>query len=86
MIDLSVAGFVGALVGTVVAAFAYVPLLASIEGLLRAGAGPGHEASSAAKEEETARSERALLRRAVLAADILVFAGLGYWLGALTGI
>ena len=40
------------------------------------------DASSSAEEREAFEQERSLLRRAVLAIDILVLSGIGYWLGA----
>ncbi len=67
MIELSLAGLVGAFAGTAVAAFAYAPLVIALQRGL----------SLRANEEIW------LLRRAVLAMDILIFAGLGYWLGTL---
>jgi hypothetical protein len=36
-------------------------------------------------EGETLEQEISLLRRTVLAADIIVFAGIGYWLGGMIG-
>jgi len=67
MIELSLAGLAGAFAGTIVAALAYAPLLRAIQHGLRL----------------RTPEELALLRRAVLALDILVFAGVGYWLSAL---
>ena len=85
MIDLSFAGLVGAFIGTVLAAFAYGPLVSSVERLLQAGSQPIAE-SNVATRQQTMQSELSLLRRSVLAADIIAFAGLGYWLGAMIGI
>jgi hypothetical protein len=39
--------------------------------------------AGSAEERESFEQEASLLRRAVLAADIIVFAGIGYWLGAM---
>jgi hypothetical protein len=69
MIDLSLAGIAGAFIGIVAAAFAYGPMVRTVERWLRASGGPD--------EHET--TELSLLRRVVLAADILLFAGAGYW-------
>jgi hypothetical protein len=80
MIDLSLSGLLGAIVGTVVAAFAYGPLAAAIERAFRARAPSASEA-----ERATLEQEMSLLRRAVLAGDIIVFAGIGYWLGGMIG-
>jgi hypothetical protein len=72
MIDLSLAGVAGAFIGIVAAAFAYGPLVRTLERRLRASGGP----------DEHDTSELPLLRRAVLAGDILLFASAGYWLAA----
>jgi hypothetical protein len=82
MIDLSFAGLVGAFIGTAIAALAYAPLIAFIERHLRARASENNDASGGSAEQETLRQEISLLRRSVLAADIIMFAGLGYWLAA----
>jgi hypothetical protein len=80
MMDLSLAGLIGAVIGTIVAALAYVPLLTFVERGLRSRASAG-----SADERESFEREASLLRRAVLAADIIVFAGIGYWLGRMIG-
>ena len=77
MINLSIAGLLGAVIGTV-AALIYVPLVDFVERGLRARADSGAEG-------ETLEQEISLLRRAVFAADIIVFAGIGYWLGGMAG-
>jgi hypothetical protein len=78
MIDLSLAGLAGAVVGIVVAAFAYGPLVRAVErGFL--------ERQPAGSAEERATLELSLLRRVVLAVDMIVFAGIGYWLGQTIG-
>ncbi|MGZ3322777.1 MAG: hypothetical protein ACXU9C_17620 [Xanthobacteraceae bacterium] len=76
MIDLSLAGLLGAILGTVAAAVAYGPLVAFVERSVRS-----RDPSASAEEHSTLEQELPLLRRAVLAADIIVLAGLGYWLG-----
>ena len=78
MMDLSLAGLIGAVTGTIVAALAYVPLVTFVERRLRSRVFAG-----SADERESFEQEASLLRRAVLAADIIVFAGIGYWLGAM---
>src|SRR5262249_24742402 len=77
MMDLSLAGLIGAVIGTIVAALAYVPLLTFVERGLRSRVSAG-----SADERESFEQEASLLRWAVLAVDIIVFAGIGYWLGA----
>ena len=80
MIDLSLAGLLGAVAGIVVAAFVYGPLVRAVErGFLE------RQPAGSAEERATLEVELSLLRRAVLAVDILVFAGTGYWLGQIIG-
>ena len=71
MIDISLAGLVGATVGIVIAAAVYGTAIDAVERWLASRREP-HEGSG---------EEVALLRRGVLAFDILLFAGLGYWIG-----
>ena len=78
MINLSLAGLLGAVIGTVVAAMIYVPLVDFVELGMRSRADSGAEG-------ETLEQEISLLRRAVFAADIIVLAGVGYWLGGMVG-
>jgi hypothetical protein len=80
MIDLSLAGMLGAILGTVVAAFVYAPLVAMVERGFKARGQP-----QTAEEREMFRQEISILRRTVLAADIIVLAGTGYWLGLTLG-
>ena len=80
MIDVSLAGLLGAVVGTVVAAMAYGPLVALMERGVRARGQP-----ETAEQRETFGREISLLRRAVLVVDIIVFGGIGYWLGQTIG-
>ena len=75
MIAISYAGLAGATVGLLVAALIYGPLAATIERWVRARRVP------AAEDHATFAQDLALLRRGVLAFDILVFGGLGYWIG-----
>jgi hypothetical protein len=39
--------------------------------------------AGSADERESFEQEASLLRKAVLAVDIILFAGIGYWLGAM---
>ena len=65
MMDLSLAGLIGAVIGTIVAALAYVPLLTFVERGLRSRVSAG-----SADERQSFEQEASLLRRAVLAVDI----------------
>jgi hypothetical protein len=76
MIDLSLAGLLGAVVGIVVAALVYGPVVVVVDRALKA-----RQPDATAEERATLAVERALLRRAVLAVDIILFAGIGYWIG-----
>jgi hypothetical protein len=76
MIDISLAGLIGAIVGTAIAALAYGRLVALVEQALRMR-GP----RATVEERRSLESEKAMLRRALLAIDIIVFAGVGYALG-----
>ncbi len=75
MLDISLAGLAGATLGLVVAALIYSRLAAAIERRVRAGRVPSVE------DRTTVGQELALLRRGVLAFDILICGGLGYWIG-----
>ena len=75
MMDISLAGLIGAIVGTIIAALVYGTLANLIERAL---------ATRRAREPEEPSisvGELAMLRRGVLTFDILICAGLGYWLG-----
>jgi hypothetical protein len=74
MLDISLAGLIGAVIGTFVAAMVYGPLALIVERGFRSARPPRGQGSEGAIS---------MLRRAVLAADILVFGGIGYWLGAM---
>jgi hypothetical protein len=79
MIDISLGGLIGAIIGTAVAAAVYGVLLSLVERGYRALRVPGNEDRVAQHEE------LALLRRGVLALDLLAFCALGYWIGERVG-
>jgi Na+/glutamate symporter len=79
MIAISYAGLAGATVGLVIAALIYGPIAAAVEQRVRAARVP------AAEDHAAFAQDVALLRRGVLAFDILVFGGLGYWVGDAIG-
>jgi hypothetical protein len=76
--ELSLAGLIGAVVGTIASALVYGRLIDAIEDAVR-------KARGAPDDPATFAQEIALLRRGVLAADMLLLAGLGYWLGQKIG-
>jgi hypothetical protein len=75
--ELSLAGLIGAVVGTMVSAVFYGPLVDAVEGALRKGA--------ATEGRPTLAQEIGLLRRGILAVDMLLCAGFGYWIGLKIG-
>ena len=75
MIDISMGGLLGAIAGTVVAALIYGMLASLVERLLAA------RRVQEPQEPAISRDELAMLRRGVLAFDMLICAGIGYWLG-----
>jgi hypothetical protein len=84
MLDLSLAGLLGAFIGTAVAAVVYAPLVSALERLLLTSA-PSENSGEGGRnlsEQDACRQEKSLFRRVVLAADIVAFAGFGYWLAA----
>jgi hypothetical protein len=76
--ELSLAGLVGAVLGTMASAALYGPLIDAIEGFLRKRRAPTDDRATFAQE-------LALLRRGILAADMLLCAGVGYWIGLTIG-
>ncbi|HEY7299083.1 MAG TPA: hypothetical protein VH684_14350 [Xanthobacteraceae bacterium] len=72
MIDISLAGLIGAILGIAIAGAVYGTMIDAVERWL---------AARRDSQEQHAGGEVALLRRGVLAVDMLVFAGLGYWIG-----
>ena len=76
--ELSLAGLIGAVLGTILSAALYGPLIDAIEGALRK-----HRAVT--DDRATFTQELALLRRGILAADMLLCAGIGYWIGLTIG-
>ncbi len=74
MIDLSLAGLIGAIVGTAVAAVLYHLFIGRLERAMRAR--PQRVA-----EEEAGDLSLSVVRRVVLTVDLLACAAAGYWLG-----
>jgi hypothetical protein len=76
MIDLSFAGLIGAILGTVVAAINYHLFIGSLERAVQARA-------QSLPENERGDFNLSVVRRVVLALDLLLFVALGYWLGSM---
>jgi hypothetical protein len=78
MIDLSLAGLIGAILGTVVAAVVYHLFIDRLESVVQARI-------QATPAEERGDLSLSVVRRIALTVDLAVFVALGYWLGQLLG-
>ena len=76
MIDLSFAGLIGAMLGTIVAAVIYHLFIGNLERAVQARV-------QSLPEDERGDFSLSVVRRVVLTLDLLVFAALGYWLGSM---
>ena len=76
-LDFSLGGLLGAIVGTIVAALVYGPLANLIERRLRARPRDIADTADHAQFEQ----EIAMMRHGLIAFDILVCCGIGYWVG-----
>ncbi len=74
MMNISLAGLIGAIVGTVIAGVNYHLLIGALERAMRERAVP-------ADDGEALERKLSLLRRLVLTVELLFFATLGYWIG-----
>jgi hypothetical protein len=79
-VELSPAGFIGAVVGTVIGVVQYVVVIKLVETRLRK-----LDRSETSAERQEFERKLSLMRRLVLAIDIVVFSALGYWLGRTVG-
>ena len=76
MMDISLAGLIGAILGTVVAAVNYHLFIGVLERRMRE-----REQVQTAEERDHTDVRMSLMRRIVLTTDLFVFAASGYWLG-----
>jgi hypothetical protein len=76
VLDISLAGLIGAIAGTFVAGVNYHLFIGILERRMREG-----EQMQTAEERDSADAKLSLIRRIVLAADLFVFAAVGYWIG-----
>jgi hypothetical protein len=74
---ISLGGFLGAIIGTILAVANYVVVVGIVEQRLRA-----LDKSESAAERQEFEQKISVMRRLILGIDIVVFGGLGYWLGA----
>ena len=75
MMDISFGGLIGAIAGTIIAALVYGTLTSLVERALAA------RRAREPQEPAISGGELAMLRRGVLTFDILICAGIGYWIG-----
>ena len=75
--ELSLAGLVGAAVGTVIAVINYGVLIGYVERGLRR-----HDTSQTPQERHEFERKLGLMRRLVLTSEIALFAAVGYWFGS----
>ena len=78
--ELSLAGLIGAVIGTVLGVANYAVIVSFVEGRLRA-----LDTSQTAAEWAAFEEKISVMRRLVLGLDIVVFAGVGYWFGKTVG-
>ena len=73
---LSLGGWLGAMVGTIVAVVCYAMIIPAVERRLRAT-----DKSATPQEREAFEEKLSVMRRTVLGLDVAAFAALGYWFG-----
>jgi hypothetical protein len=78
--DLSLPALLGAMLGTIVGAINYAVIMRIVEPRLRA-----LDKSQSREELEEFERKIALMRRIILAIEVVVFAAIGYWLGRTFG-
>jgi hypothetical protein len=74
--EFSLPAWLGGLAGTVIAVAIYVPGIRAVERYWRTQSGPQTLEQRAAFEEKLS-----VVRRLILAADVVILATLGYWIG-----
>ena len=74
--ELSLGGFVGAIVGTVSGVANYAMVVPFVVQRLRA-----LDKSATAAERQEFEGKISVMRRLILGIDVFTFGGLGYWLG-----
>jgi hypothetical protein len=73
----SLAGFLGAIIGTILGVANFVLVVGFVEARLRA-----LDRSETAAQREEFEAKISVMRRLILGIDVFVFGALGYWLGA----
>ena len=80
MLDISLAGLIGAIVGTLVAGVNYHLFIGVLERAIRE-----REQTKTAEERDSLDMRMSLMRRFVLTGDLFAFAAVGYWIGKTVG-
>jgi hypothetical protein len=78
--DLSPSGLLGAMLGTIIGVLNYVVFLRVLVPRLRA-----LDKSQSREEREEFERKMSLMRRIILAADVVLFAAVGYYAGRFIG-
>jgi hypothetical protein len=78
--DYSLAAWLGALLGTVVAVALYVPAIRYLDRHMRAEYKPATD-----EEREAFEEKLSIARRVILGFDIAILATVGYWIGKAIG-
>jgi hypothetical protein len=74
MTELTLGGLLGAMLGAVLGGVNYAMLIAYLDGWLKSAEG-------AEAERADFESNVSAMRRAILGFDVVICAGIGYWLG-----
>ena len=74
MMDLSLGGLLGAIVGAIIGGGSYVALIGPLDRTLRSMEG-------ADAERKDFEADVSLMRRAILGFDLVLCVAIGYWLG-----
>jgi hypothetical protein len=72
----SLGGWLGAMIGTIVAVAGYAMIIPGVERRLRA-----RDKAGTRQEREAFEEKLSVMRRMVLGLDVVAFASLGYWFG-----
>jgi hypothetical protein len=80
MMHISLGGLIGAIVGTVVAAVTYHLFVGALERTIRE-----RERRPSSEAHVTSDLTLSTIRRIVLITDLVLFAGVGYWIGDMIG-
>jgi hypothetical protein len=78
--ELSLAGLLGAVAGTIIGVVNFVMVVGFVEQRLRV-----LDRSETEAERQEFESKISIMRRVILGIDVFVFGGLGYWLGKTVG-